>query len=68
MTWQRATRDLKDASPEELAVIRDAAAVLVDHERRISPRVLTDLCLIREETIAELGSRLHAVPSDQQAS
>ena len=42
--------------------------MLVEHERRISPRVLTDLCLIREETTAELGSRLHSVRSDQQAS
>jgi hypothetical protein len=31
--------------------------VLVEHERRISPRVLSDLCLIREEAAAELGSR-----------
>ena len=68
MTWPRATRDLKDATAEELAALRDAAAVLVEHEQRISPRVLTDLCLIREEATAELGSRVHAVRSDQQAS
>jgi hypothetical protein len=68
MTGPRATRNLKHATPEELAAIRDAAAVLVEHERRISPRVLTDLCLIREEATAELGSRLHAVRSNQQAS
>ena len=68
MTSQRATRDLKDATAEELAALRDAAAVLVEHERRISPRVLTDLCLIREEAAAELGSRLHAVQPDRQAS
>ena len=68
MTRPRATRDLKDATAEELAALRDAATVLVEHERRISPRVLTDLCLIREETTAELGSRLHPVRSDQQAS
>jgi hypothetical protein len=68
MTEPRATRDIKHATAEDLAAMRDAAAVLVEHERRISPRVLTDLCLIHEETVAELGSRLHAVRSDQQAS
>lgn len=68
MTEPRATRDLKHATTEELAAMRDAAAVLVEHERRISPRVLTDMCLIREEVTAELASRLHAVRSNQQAS
>ena len=69
MTRQRATRDLRDATAEELAALPDAATVLVEHERRrISPRVLTDLCLIREEAAAELGSRVHAVRSDRQAS
>jgi hypothetical protein len=68
MTEPRATRDLKHATTEELAAIRDAATVLAEHERRISPRVLTDVCLIREEATAELGSRLHAMRSGRQAS
>jgi hypothetical protein len=65
MTGPRATRDLKQATSEELAAMRDAATVLIEHERRISPRVLTDLCLIREEAAVELSSRLHAMRSDR---
>ena len=60
MTEPRATRDLKHATTEELAAIKDAATVLTEHERRISPRVVTDLCLIREEVTAQLGARSHA--------
>jgi hypothetical protein len=60
MTWPQATRGLRDADAQELAAMRDAAAVLLAHQRRISPRVLTDLCLIREEATAELGKRVHA--------
>lgn len=68
MTPPRATRDLKRATPEELTALRDAATVLIEHDRLISPRVLTDLCLIREESAAELRSRLHALRSGTQAS
>ena len=68
MTAPRATRDLKHATAGELAALRDAVTVLIEHERRVSPRVLTELCLIREETIAELRSRLHTVRSGPQAS
>jgi hypothetical protein len=60
MTEPRATRDLKHATTKELIAMRDAATVLTEHERRISPRVLTDVCLIREEATAELGTRSHA--------
>lgn len=68
MTPPRATRDLKHATPEELAAVRDAATVLIAHERQISPRILTDLCLIREESAAELRSRLHTARSGPRAT
>ena len=68
MTPPRATRDLKHATAGELAGLRDAVTVLIEHERHVSPRVLTELCLIREETIAELRSRPHTVRSGPQAS
>jgi hypothetical protein len=47
--------------------MRDAAQLLVDYERLINPRVLTDLCLIREETSAELRRRVDSVDSDAEA-
>jgi hypothetical protein len=53
----RATRDLRTASADQLAAMRDAATLLVEHQRRISPRVLTELLLIREETDQELRIR-----------
>jgi len=68
VSWQRATRSLKYAGAEDLANMRDAAQLLMDHERQINPRVLTDLCLIREETSAELRRRAHAVNPDADAS
>src|SRR5580692_2811798 len=49
-----ATRNLKHVSSDTLAKLRDAAAVLIAHEHQISPRVMTDLLLIREETSAAL--------------
>ena len=52
-----ATKGLRNADTGELAAIRDAAMALIEHERLISPRVLTDLYLIREEAIAELRNR-----------
>jgi hypothetical protein len=63
----RATRSLKAAGANDLANMRDAAQLLIDHERQINPRVLTDLCLIREETSAELRRRVDAVDSDAEA-
>lgn len=68
MSWQRATRSLKHAGAEDLASMRDAAQLLIDHERQINPRVLTDLCLIREETSAELRRRMDSVNPDAEAS
>ena len=68
MSWQRATRSLKYAGAEDLANMRDAAQLLIDHERQINPRVLTDLCLIREEASAELRGRTHAFNPDAEAS
>jgi len=68
MTWPHATRALRNADADELAAIRDAAALLIEHERNISPRVLTDLCLIREEATAELRKRVRPVPANSQAS
>jgi hypothetical protein len=57
MTWPRATRNLKAADAGHLTAMRDAAAVLLEHERHISPDVITVLCQIREETVAELNAR-----------
>ena len=57
MTWPRATRNLKHAEAGQLTVMLDAAAVLLEHERYISPDVITALCQIREETAAELKAR-----------
>ena len=37
--------------------MQDAAAVLLEYERHISPDVITALCQIREETVAELKAR-----------
>ena len=44
----------------------DAAAVLLQHERHVSPDVITVLCQIREETAAELKARQEA-SADQPA-
>jgi len=67
VSWQRATRSLKYAGAEDLANMRDAAQLLIDHERLINPRVLMDLCLICEETSAELRRRVDPVDSDAGA-
>jgi hypothetical protein len=64
MGLAHATRDLRRASEEQLTVMRDAAALLMEHQRRISPRALTELCLIREEAAAELSHRIRAVACD----
>ena len=47
MTWPRATRNLKHADAGQLAAMQDAAAVLLEHERHVSPNVITALCQIR---------------------
>jgi hypothetical protein len=57
MTWPRATRNLKHGDAGHLIAMRDAAAVLLEHERHVSPDVITVLCQIREETPAELNAR-----------
>jgi sugar (pentulose or hexulose) kinase len=57
MTWPRATRNLKHAHAGQLTAMQHAAAVLLDHERHLSPDVITVLCQIREETAAELKAR-----------
>ena len=64
MTWPRATRNLKYADVGQLTAMQDAAAALHEHERHVSPNVLTALCQIREETAAELKAR----EGHQQAS
>ena len=68
MSWQRATRSLKAAGAKDLSNMRDAAQLLIDHERLINPRVLTDLCLIREETSAEQRRRADVADPDAEAS
>jgi len=60
MTWPRATRNLKHADAGQLTAMRDAAAVLLEHDRHVSPDVITVLCQIREETAAELKGRQEA--------
>jgi hypothetical protein len=57
MTWRRATRNLKHTDAGQLTAMQDAAAVLLEHERHVSPDVITALCQIREETAAELKAR-----------
>ena len=57
MTWPRATRNLKHADAGQLTAMQGAVAVLLEHERHITPDVLTALCQIREETAAELKAR-----------
>jgi hypothetical protein len=64
MTWPRATRNLKGTDAGQLTAMQDAAAVLLEHERHISPDVITALCQIRAETAAELEAR----EGHQQAS
>jgi nucleoside-diphosphate kinase len=54
-----ATRNLKHASSDTLEKLRDASAVLVAHEHQISPHLMTDLLLIREETTAALHDLAH---------
>jgi hypothetical protein len=62
MSWAHATRNLSKASDTDLIAMRDAAKLLMDHQRRISPTVLTELCLIREETCLELRKRSQLLP------
>jgi alpha-ketoglutarate-dependent taurine dioxygenase len=50
----RAARFGQHASTDTLLRLRAAAAVLIEHDQQISPRVMTDLLLIREETTAAL--------------
>ena len=57
MTWPRATRSRKHADTGQLTAMQDAAAMLLEHERHISPDVITALCQIREATAAELKAR-----------
>lgn len=61
MGWAHATRNLSKASDTDLIAMHDAAKLLMEHERRISPRAMTELCLIREETGAELLERARLV-------
>jgi hypothetical protein len=65
MAWAHATRDLSKASDADLAAMHDAAKLLMEYERRIAPRVITELCLIREEAGVELQKRHYAPPRDE---
>jgi hypothetical protein len=51
------TRNLKHTDAGQLTAMQDAAAVLLEDERHVSPDVITVLCQIREETAAELKAR-----------
>ena len=50
-------QNLKDTDAGQLTAMRDAAVVLLGHERHISSDVITALCKIQEETAAELKAR-----------
>jgi hypothetical protein len=65
MSWARATRDLSGASDADLTAMHDAANLLMNHQRRINPRVATELCLIREETSAALRKRVR-LPTEER--
>ena len=56
-------RDLKHMTDKQLGEMRDTAALLPDHEHHLNPRVVTDLCLIREQCAAELTRRA-TTPAD----
>ena len=47
MTWPRATSSLKRTEAGQLTATQDAAAMLFEHERHISPDVISVLCQIR---------------------
>jgi hypothetical protein len=51
-------RDLVHTTGKQLGDMRDALAVLLDHEHHINPRVVTDLCVMREQITAELERRV----------
>jgi hypothetical protein len=58
---------LKAVDAGQLTAMRDAAAVLLEHERHVSPDVITVLCHIREETAAGLNViRRHQQTSPRQ--
>jgi hypothetical protein len=68
MGYAHGTRDLRHASSDELTAMRDAATVLINHERRINPGLLTGLWQIREETTTALVGRTLAVNADSRAT
>jgi hypothetical protein len=53
----RGTRDIRQATDEQLAVMREGVARLLENQRFVQPRVLTELSLMDEEITAELGRR-----------
>jgi hypothetical protein len=64
MGWAHATRGLGRLGEADLTAMHDAAKLLMEHQRHINPRVMTELCLIREETSAELCKRLR-IPGNE---
>jgi hypothetical protein len=53
----RGTRDIRQATDEQLAAMREGVARLLENQRFVQPRVLTELSLMDEEITAELGRR-----------
>lgn len=53
----RASRQIKLAEAGQLAAMRDGLALIMEHQRFVSPHVLPVLCDLREEVAAELGRR-----------
>ena len=63
MSWAHATQHLRQADDEALQEMHDAAARLLEYERQIKPSVVTELCLIVEETRAEARRRASPEPA-----
>jgi hypothetical protein len=57
MGAMRGTRDIRLASDEQVQAMRDGLARLLENQRYVNPRALTELSLMDEEITAELGRR-----------
>jgi hypothetical protein len=53
----RAYREIRQATDEELAAMRDRLSALMDYERFLGSDLLTGLCTVNEALAAEQGRR-----------
>ena len=53
----RASRQIKLAEAGQLTAMSDGLDLIMDHDRFVSPLLLTSLCELREEIAAELKRR-----------